>query len=1052
MPDRSGHVAACGCASMGFVSDMPSNPRNRPAWPSASVRLLLAGTVASVLTAVGWQRWVIARTAGDVLEHAMVFEAQLGTRMESFLTLLRGAAGLFAASEHVEKAEFEAYTSPLDLARNYLGMQGVGFTQRIRAGEVRSIEDYMRRNGVADFRVWPATPRDEFHSILFLEPQDERNRAAIGFDMFTEPIRRAAMERAWVTGRAAMSGTVTLVQEIDAAKQPGFLIYFPVYQKGVFPLSEEERREQLLGFVYAPFRTWDFLERKAAPLADQHIELAVFDHAEPARGTQVFGAPPRADVNRWTQVQRVRTLPLGDRTWSAVYTARVESAVSWWTVLAGGMVATVGVSLLLRREEEALERAELSEAETRERESELALLVRAMPGLIVFVDQTGTFRLFNDRLRDWFGVDPATLVGRTVEAAARPESYARLGPFIRRALAGEMVSFEQWFNPAGPGELPARFLGVHLVPHRNAAGQAGGFYAVISDLTPHKRAEEGARFVADCSNLLLTSRGEDEMMRGLVRLAVPRVADAAVIFRVGDHARLKVMALAHIDPRIEAGLGRQFHGFELSTEGESGLAIAARTGRVAVLTKIDSAEVAVRLGMTAQVEALAALRLRTVLHIPVVVRDRVWAVLTLGTADSGRRFSESDLPLAEEISTRIRLAVENALLFAEAQQEIEDRRRAERTVRETEEHLRLFVEGARDYAMFLMDTSGIVTAWNHGAERILGFTEVEAIGMPGARIFGPEDRAAGVPEAEMATAMRVGSAPDERWHVRKDGTRFWASGHMLALRDEDGTMRGFAKIMRDLTGMKLTEEELERRVRQRTLELNEAVQELESFSYSVAHDLRSPLRSIQSFTQFTIDEAGSRLAPAERNYLDRVQRAAARLDRLISDLLAYSRVSKTRVELVPVNLGRLVGDIFREHDEFQLPRADVRIEGTLGTVVGNEAYLTQSVTNLLGNAVKFVEPGKTPIVRVWSERVGPNLRLHVRDNGIGIAPEHHARIFDIFERLHRHGTYEGTGVGLAIVRRAVHRMNGQVGVASMPGEGTTFWIELPAFSPGETIA
>lgn len=1033
---------------------MPTTTRNRTLGQSPSFKLLVTGLLASAVVAAGWQRWLLARSAGDLIEQAMVFEAHLGTRMESFLTLLRGAAGLFAASERVAKQEFEAYTSQLDLARNYPGMQGVGFSQRIPAARVGQVEAQMRQDGVGDFRVWPADSRAEYHAILLLEPQDERNRAAIGFDMFTEEVRRAAMERAWSTGRAAMSGTVTLVQEIHGEKQPGFLIYFPVYQKGALPVSAEERRAQLFGFAYAPFRVWDFMEPKAEPLRAQGIAVAVFDEADPERGRRVFG-PALEGINSWTQVRRARTVALADRTWSVVYTMPVRSALPWWTVLAGGLVATVGLTVLVRRGEVAEARAELSEAAKRERESELALLVHAMPGLVAVVDQTGRFRVFNERLREWFGTDPAALIGRTIQEVAQPESYAQLEPWFRRALAGESLHFERWFNPGAARaatDLPARYLGVHLVPNRTPTGRPSGFYAVVSDLTAHKRAEESARFVADCSNLLITTRGETAMMGGLVRLAVPRVADAAAIFQLVEPGRLRVMALAHVDPRVEAALGEKFLGFELSSAGESGLAVAARTGQVAVLANIDAAEAAARLGRAELREALGILRLRTVLHIPVVVRERVWAVLTLGTADSGRRFSEVDRPLAEEISTRMRLAVENALLFAEAQQEIQERRRAERAVRETEEHLQLFVEGARDYAMFLMDEDGLVTAWNHGAERILGFTEEEAIGMPGDRIFGPEDRAAGVPAAEMATASRFGTAPDERWHVRKDGERFWASGHMVALRAEDGRLRGYAKIMRDLTGMKLTEEELERRVRQRTIELNEAVQELESFSYSVAHDLRAPLRSIQSFTQFALDEAGPKLGPDERGYLDRVQRAAARLDRLISDLLAYSRVSKTRVELAPVNLGRLVGDICREHQEFHLPRSDVRIEGTLGVVLGNEAYLTQSVTNLLGNAVKFVPAGQMPVVRIWSERRDGSVRLLIRDNGIGIAPEHHARIFDIFERLHRHGTYEGTGVGLAIVRRAVQRMNGQVGVESRLGEGTTFWIELPVAEPAAPAA
>jgi signal transduction histidine kinase len=145
-----------------------------------------------------------------------------------------------------------------------------------------------------------------------------------------------------------------------------------------------------------------------------------------------------------------------------------------------------------------------------------------------------------------------------------------------------------------------------------------------------------------------------------------------------------------------------------------------------------------------------------------------------------------------------------------------------------------------------------------------------------------------------------------------------------------------------------------------------------------------------------------------------------------------------------VSLDPLVANIQREHPEFNPPVADVEIARPLGRVIGNEAYLTQCVTNLLGNAVKFVPRGRTPVVKIWSERMGPNIRLFVRDNGIGVPVQHAGRIFQMFERLNPSAGYEGTGVGLAIVRRAAQRMNGSVGVRPSPEGGSIFWLELPA--------
>ena len=154
--------------------------------------------------------------------------------------------------------------------------------------------------------------------------------------------------------------------------------------------------------------------------------------------------------------------------------------------------------------------------------------------------------------------------------------------------------------------------------------------------------------------------------------------------------------------------------------------------------------------------------------------------------------------------------------------------------------------------------------------------------------------------------------------------------------------------------------------------------------------------------------------------------------------------------LAPVELDRLVEDICRDHPEFQLPQAQLAVDRPLGVVMGNEAYLTQSLTNLLGNAVKFVPAGRVPVLRIWTERRGSMVRVLLQDNGIGVPAEHHERIFRIFERLHPRGEFEGTGVGLAIVRRAVQRMNGTVGVISPAEGGSVFWLELPAAS-GETL-
>ncbi|MDQ7840923.1 MAG: ATP-binding protein [bacterium] len=238
--------------------------------------------------------------------------------------------------------------------------------------------------------------------------------------------------------------------------------------------------------------------------------------------------------------------------------------------------------------------------------------------------------------------------------------------------------------------------------------------------------------------------------------------------------------------------------------------------------------------------------------------------------------------------------------------------------------------------------------------------------------------------------------------------------------------------------------ELERRVVERTTELEAANADLEAFGYSVAHDLRAPLRAIQGFGQALREDHAGRLDEKGQDYLRRIESAAEGLDRMIQDLLAYSRLGRLEMRLQPVDLGEVVGEVLAEmEEEIRGQEAEVRVEDPLPVIRGHRTVLTQVLVNLISNALKFVEAGTAPRVRLAAEPRDGRVRLWVEDNGIGIAPEHQERIFRVFERLHGSEAYSGTGIGLAIVRRGVERMGGRVGVESAGGQGSRFWIELP---------
>lgn len=241
---------------------------------------------------------------------------------------------------------------------------------------------------------------------------------------------------------------------------------------------------------------------------------------------------------------------------------------------------------------------------------------------------------------------------------------------------------------------------------------------------------------------------------------------------------------------------------------------------------------------------------------------------------------------------------------------------------------------------------------------------------------------------------------------------------------------------------------LERTVQDRTARLRASMTELEAFAYSLAHDLRAPVRAIHGFTQFALEMPREEVGPSAADLLRRVVKAASRMDSLIQDVLNLSQVIQRPIALAPVDVDALIKALVDERPELSPPRADVTLASPLLPVLAHEATLSQCLTNLLSNAVKFVEPGVVPQVRVWTEErdtppMNPTVRLWVEDEGIGIATKDQERVFEMFQRLSGSPRYEGSGIGLTIVRKAAERMGGRCGVDSSAGKGSRFWLELP---------
>jgi PAS domain S-box-containing protein len=395
--------------------------------------------------------------------------------------------------------------------------------------------------------------------------------------------------------------------------------------------------------------------------------------------------------------------------------------------------------------------------------------------------------------------------------------------------------------------------------------------------------------------------------------------------------------------------------------------------------------------------------------------------------------------------------LQRILLFIE---DITEQREAQAMIRTSEIRYRRLFEAARDGILIVDPGTRKITDANPFMSELLGYPHEELLGKELWEIGLLRDEKANrsaFRELQKKCFIRYEDLPLQNKMGQRHEVEFVSN-----LYDENGRKVIQCNI-RDITERQRAEEallaaknqiarhalDLERVVKERTGELRETIGELERFSYSVSHDMRAPLRAMQSFAQFLVDEYGSKLDEQAVNYLRQIMRSAVRLDRLIQDVLSYTRLLHSKLPMERVDLDRLVRDIVATLPNGQPIKPDIQIEGTLPKVVGNEALLAQCVSNLLSNGVKFVLPGTTPRVEVSSE-VGDDtsVRVFFKDNGIGIAPQNHERIFRLFERIHPAAEYEGTGIGLTIVRKATERMDAEVGFKSELGKGSTFWIQL----------
>ncbi len=667
---------------------------------------------------------------------------------------------------------------------------------------------------------------------------------------------------------------------------------------------------------------------------------------------------------------------------------------------------------------------------------------------IVFVkDLDGRYLVVNSSLSREMKLKPEEMIGKDDFAVFPREMAERLRENDRWVVEnGRGVTFDETIvSPEG-----LRHFQTTKSPLRDPSGRIHGVIGIARDVTESRAREDFHRFLAEAGALLAASLDYEVTLETVARLAVPRIADWCAVDVMDHGGEIRRVATVHPDPaKVERGRS-YLRARPISLRDDHGSGAVIRSGEPELVPWIPDLAAQAGAWHPEDRKLIEDLGLKSVLIVPMRARGKTLGALTFLTAESGRRYGPRDLELAIEVARRGALAVDNARLYREARREIEDRRRAEEALRASEDALR-----ASEARLRLALEAAPVAVWTVDADLVVQSCSGKLYGSGGVR---PDDAYVGRPIEELLgpghpaveahrRALRGDSAA---YDLERDGRVY--QSRVDPLRDASGRISGVVGGSIDVTERKRAEEEvrrlnagLERRVEARTGELKQALSDLSDFAHLASHDMRTPLRAIAGYLDILREDYAGKVLDGDG--LDCVQQAvtaAEGLERLVADLLEYSRVG--RQELVPeiLDLDRVVGKALGEMEaELKSRAAEVTVDAPLGAVRGHAVMLGQVVKNLVSNAVKFVAPGILPAVRLAARRVDGRLRLLIEDNGIGILPEHRGLLFRMFERLDAGRRYPGTGVGLAIVAKAVERMGGLVGVDGEPGRGSCFWVELP---------
>jgi PAS domain S-box-containing protein len=932
--------------------------------------------------------------------HVRELVAAIEKRLRDHEQILLGGAGLFDASEDVSRSAWRDYVQRLQLKDNYPGIQGVGFSQVIKPAELPAHVAAIRAEGFPDYALRPAGERSLYTSIIYLEPFVDRNLAAFGYDMYSEQIRRKAMQTAVDRNTTTISGKVRLVQETHGREQAGFLMYVPVYHRNMPLTTAEERWRALRGYVYSPYRV-DDLMRGILGESDLLVDFTLHDgsiavanavmhdsaaaHADGPGNASAYSA-----THRIPAYEHVWTITLNSR---PAFQARFASRLDW---LVPSLGAGISLSLfiltlsLLNRQEQALALAGEMTARRAESEGHFRQLFLHMGQGVLIYDSDGRIIDANPAAERILGLSLAEMGDRPQWWTIRDDGGddpdtghpAALALRHGRPVTGVVMDVRH------PGESRRRWIRLDAYPHLEGAGaRERRIYAVFSDITEQRAADLEVRNTRKLLSDVLAAASELSIIAtdtdGLITI-FNTGAERMLGYRSEEIVGRQSPAILHLPEEVaargrelSAAFGRPIEGFRVFVEKPE------RAG--------------------------SELREWTYVH------------------KDGHR-----IPVSLVVTT-MRDAAGEVIGYLGIAEDITERKQAEKALREQAQHTQDILNNMVD-GIITIDQDGIVMSYNPAAERIFGYSAEEVRGQ-NVRMLMPNpyrDAHDGYLRNYQTTGVaRVIGVGREVEGQRKDGSLL-----PIDLAVSEITHHGrpiYVGVVRDITERK----RLERMKSE--------------FVSTVSHELRTPLTSISGALGLISGGALGRLPEQVREMIDIARNNSQRLTYLINDLLDMEKLAagKMHFDMQPQALLPLVAQAVEANRIYgaerrvtiAMPRQAADIE-----VWVDSQRLMQVLSNLLSNAIKYSpEEG---VVEIGVESRGRSVLVTVTDHGPGVPTAFQRRIFQKFAQADASDTRQkgGTGLGLAITKELVERMGGRTGFNSVEGEGACFYFELPVWN------